>query len=98
MAQQPLEDRAAARLLWVHQGKVLHRQFRDILTILNEGDVLVLNDTRVTALRLLGERASGGKVEALLLRQEAEDTFLAMVRPSKKLKVGSIIDFGNSLV
>lgn len=57
----------------------------------------MLNDTRVSALRLFGERESGGKVEALLLRQESVNRYVAMVRPAKRVKVGSRVRFGPSL-
>lgn len=97
IAQEPLEDRSSSKLLWVHDGQVSHHNFRDILQILRPDDVLVLNDTRVTALRLHGERQSGGKVEALLLRQETENRYVTMVKPAKRLKIGSRIRFGESL-
>lgn len=101
IAQQPLEDRAASRLLHLNPltGEIQHRAFRDCIDLLNEGDVLVVNNTRVTAVRLFGSRIpSGGRIEALLLHPTGEpDTFLALCRPAKKLKIGDHVDFSNGL-
>lgn len=95
IAQTPLQERDKSRLLHLKRatGEVAHRQFRDTLEILCPGDLLVLNDTRVSARRLFGNRPSGGAVEALLLEPRSPDTFLALVRPAKRLKVGATIQF-----
>ena len=86
IAQTPLKDRDASRLLVLDKetGEVRHRAFRDIVQILRPGDLLVMNDTRVTARRLFGKRPTGGKVEALLL-SEKDGHFEALMRPGKKL-------------
>ena len=101
IAQHPLDDRAASRLLHLNPatGEIQHKAFRDCLDLLKEGDVLVVNNTRVTALRLFGTRIpSGGRVEALLLHPTGEpDSFLALCRPAKKLKVGDHVDFSHGL-
>lgn len=99
IAQEPLEDRAASRLLWLHKdsGKVEHRQFRDTIDILQPGDLLVLNNTKVTALRIFGSKATGAKVEALLLREENPGEFVALVKPAKKLQPGTVITFEGRL-
>jgi S-adenosylmethionine:tRNA ribosyltransferase-isomerase len=96
IAQVPLDDRASARLLHLDRrtGEVAHRQFRDILNILQSGDTLVVNNTRVSAVRLFGQRPSGGQVEALLLQAIAPGEYEALVRPGKRLKPGSEIQFG----
>lgn len=96
IAQVPLDDRASARLLHLNRqtGAVSHRQFRDILDLLKPGDTLVLNNTRVSAVRLFGQRPSGGQVEALLLQAIAPGEYEALVRPGKRLKPGSEIHFG----
>jgi S-adenosylmethionine:tRNA ribosyltransferase-isomerase len=96
IAQVPLNDRASARLLHLNRqtGAVAHRQFRDILELLKPGDTLVLNNTRVSAVRLFGQRPSGGQVEALLLQAIAPGEYEALVRPGKRLKPGSEIHFG----
>lgn len=99
IAQEPLEDRAASRLLWLHKdsGKVEHRHFRDAMDILQPGDLLVLNNTRVTALRIFGSKSTGAKVEALLLSEENPGEFVALVKPAKKLQPGTVINFENRL-
>jgi S-adenosylmethionine:tRNA ribosyltransferase-isomerase len=94
IAQTPLEDRAASRLLVLHKAKGReHRQFRDILDILLPGDLLVMNDTRVSAVRLFGRKLTGGAVEALLLRELHPGCFEAMVKPAKSLRLGVEIEF-----
>jgi S-adenosylmethionine:tRNA ribosyltransferase-isomerase len=98
IAQTPLEDRAAAKLLWLHKsGEIEHRTFRDITQILLPGDLLVLNNTRVTALRLLGQKETGGKVEILLLKQLSEFSFEVLAKPAKRLLRGTEITFANGL-
>ena len=89
IAQSPLDDRSASRLLVLHKatGEIEHRTFRDVTQLLQPGDLLVMNDTRVTALRLFGERPSGGKVEALLLR-ETNGRYEALMKPGKKMRPG----------
>jgi S-adenosylmethionine:tRNA ribosyltransferase-isomerase len=100
IAQTPLADRAASRLLHLDRatGEVRHRMFRDAVDLLREGDLLVLNDTRVDAVRLYGHKETGGAVEALLLREEAPEHFEALVRPGKRLKVGARALFPGDLV
>lgn len=95
IAQRPLADRAASRLLHLHRadGRIEHRSFRDALSILRPGDLLVLNDTRVTALRMLGKRPTGGRVEVLLLREQGERQFVAMAKPGRRLKTGTALEF-----
>lgn len=99
IAQTPLEDRAASRLLILdkHSGHISHHQFRDCLDVLQSGDLLVMNDTRVTARRLIGNRPTGGEVEALLIKELAPQEWACLVRPGKRLKTGSVVEFPNSL-
>jgi S-adenosylmethionine:tRNA ribosyltransferase-isomerase len=99
IAQEPLADRSASRLLILHRetGEIEHRTFRDSIDFLNAGDLLVLNDTRVSAVRLLGKRASGGAVEALLLEDHGDGRFTALTRPAKKLREGERIELGPGL-
>lgn len=79
-------------------GPVQDELFIDFPNHLVSGDVLVLNNTRVTALRLFGNKPTGAKIEVLLLRQLAEaNTFCALVKPAKRLRVGSRIIFGTNL-
>lgn len=95
VAQTPLADRAGSRLLVLdrNSGRTQHRRFVDVPELLRPGDLLVMNDTRVTALRLLGRRGSGGKVEALLL-QGRDGVFEALMKPAARLRAGESIDFG----
>jgi len=99
IAQHPLEVRSASRMLWLHRktGQVEHRQFTDLVSILQPGDLLVMNDTRVTARRLFGEKQSGGQVEALLLEPRGEGRYVALVKPAKRLKPGTKVSFGPDL-
>lgn len=98
IAQVPLEDRSASRLLVLDRatGTVSHHRFVDCLDLLHPGDLLVLNDTRVSAVRLAGRKTTGGAVEALLLREVSFNVFEALVRPAKTLRVGAAIQFPES--
>ena len=95
IAQEPLADRSASRMLVLARatGKIEHRKFTDIVGLLNPGDLLVLNDTRVSAVRLRGRRMTGGAVEALIMRPLGDGCFEAMLKPSKRLKPGITIQF-----
>jgi S-adenosylmethionine:tRNA ribosyltransferase-isomerase len=99
IAQTPLDERSDSRLLVLHResGMVEHRQFRDVLQVLQPGDLLVLNDTRVSAVRLLGHKETGGAVEALLLREVEPGQFEALLRPGKRLRMGSRLHFESGL-
>jgi S-adenosylmethionine:tRNA ribosyltransferase-isomerase len=95
IAQRPVSPRDSARLLEV-TGDALHdRTVRDLPRLLEAGDLLVFNDTKVIPARLLGTRASGGKVEALLIRQQSGGRWLAFARPTKRLKIGDTLTFGS---
>lgn len=86
IAQQPVEPRDAARLLVVNRetGNLAHHHIRDLPSLLRPGDLLVLNDTRVMAARLLGVRGdTGGRVELLLLREHEDGAWSALVRPAR---------------
>ena len=100
IAQTPLSDRSASRLLTVNRqnGEISHRHFTDIVDALQEGDTLVLNDTRVIPARLFGVKEdTGAKAEVLLLKDLGEDRWEALVKPGKKLKTGSVIVFSEEL-
>ncbi len=91
IAQQPVEPRDAARLLLVSRdsGALSHHHVRDLPALLRAGDLLVLNDTRVMAARLLGVRAdTGGRVELLLLREHDDGAWSALVRPGRAATPG----------
>ena len=100
IAQTPIEPRDTARLMVLNpkDGAIEHRQFYELGTYLKKGDVLIFNDTRVIPARLIGTRShTGGRVEVFLLRQIDKDQWEALVKPGKKVRVGSIIHFGDEL-
>ncbi|MDI9635133.1 tRNA preQ1(34) S-adenosylmethionine ribosyltransferase-isomerase QueA [Kamptonema cortianum] len=99
IAQSPLEQRDASRLLHlpIDTGVAIHRKFAECVDLLEAGDLLVMNDTRVSAIRLIGQRATGGATEALLLRETSPGEFLALAKPAKRLRLGTLIDFGPGL-
>lgn len=100
IAQTPLPDRSASRLLMVNKenGQLTHRHFTDILEQFQPGDTLVLNDTRVIPARLFGVKEdTGAKAEVLLLKNLGEDRWEALVKPGKKLKTGAVIIFSDEL-
>jgi len=94
IAQTPV-PRGESRLLILHRetGQIELRQFSDLLEYLRPGDTLVVNDSRVTARRLIGKRTSGADAEALLLRPLGERQWEALVRPGKSLRPGAQITF-----
>jgi S-adenosylmethionine:tRNA ribosyltransferase-isomerase len=96
IAQHPAPDRAASRLLVLERatGRVSHRSFRDFPSLLDAGDVLVVNTSRVLPARLMGRRDNGRSAEILLVHPEPDGTWLAMVHPGGKLKVGRKVWFG----
>ena len=97
IAQVPISDRTSSRLMVVDKenGDIEHKSFRDIVQYLEEGDCLVLNDTRVLPARLIGSKeGTGGKVEFLLLKRYDDDTWETLVKPGKKAKIGARISFG----
>lgn len=90
IAQAPLAERAASRLLCLdHQGQINDRAFRDLAQQLRAGDLLVLNDTRVIPARLLGVKESGGRIEVLVERVLDEHRVLAQLRASKPPRTGA---------
>ena len=98
IAQDPLEDRTASRLLVPDRktGVVKHKIFSDVIDYLNKGDCLVINNTRVIPARLIGEKEdTGGKVEVLLLKRRANDVWETLVKPGKKLRPGARVTFGD---
>jgi S-adenosylmethionine:tRNA ribosyltransferase-isomerase len=96
IAQDPLPDRAASRLLVLERasGAIRHTQFPGLLDLLAPADVVVVNESRVIPARLHGKRASGEAAELLLVRELPDGTWLAMGRPGGKLKPGRTITVG----
>lgn len=101
IAQDPLTDRSSSRLLKLdrNSGSVEHRHFTDILDYLRQGDLLVLNNTKVIPARLLGvKEETGANVEVFLLKRITDDTWETLVKPGKKLKPGTFVSFGDGLL
>ena len=101
IAQDPLEDRSSSRLMTVDKetGKIGHHVFSEIIDYLNEGDCLVINDTKVIPARLIGAKEeTGAKIEVLLLKRNADDVWETLVKPGKKAKPGTKISFGDGLL
>ena len=100
IAQDPLEDRSASRLLHLDRltGEVSHHIFKEVPGFLKPGDCLVLNNTKVIPARLLGQRESGGHVEVLLLSRKESDVWETLVKPGKKCKPGTRLSFGDGLL
>ncbi len=98
IAQDPLEDRSASRLLVLDKdtGKTEHHVFKEIINYLNPGDCLVLNNTKVIPARLLGtKKDTGAAVEILLLKRRENDIWETLVKPGKKLRPGAEVTFGD---
>ncbi len=96
IAQTPLEDRDASRLMCLDRktGKIAHRRFYELPDLLREGDCLVLNDSRVLPARLFGKRETGGAVEVVLLRDEGDGVWECLTRPGRKTRKGAHLTFG----
>ena len=97
IAQTPLEKRDESRLLVLDKktGETEHKMFYDIIDYLNPGDALVINDTKVIPARIIGEKIDTGAVIELLLLKDLGDTWECLAKPQKRLKVGTIISFGD---
>ena len=99
IAQLPVEPRDSSRLMVLDPSNhtIEHRRFFQLGDFLKQGDVLIFNDTRVIPARLIGARDTGGKVEVFLLRQMDKDQWEALVKPGKKMRIGSVVHFGEEL-
>ena len=95
IAQHPVAERSASRLLDGRGDLPVDRVFRDLPALLDAGDLLVVNDTRVIKARLFGEKATGGAVQALIERVLPNQQVLAQLRASKSAKPGSLIHFAD---
>ncbi|WP_077327191.1 tRNA preQ1(34) S-adenosylmethionine ribosyltransferase-isomerase QueA [Virgibacillus siamensis] len=101
IAQTPLKDRAASRLLVLNRddNSIEHQHFKDIRNYFKAGDCLVLNDTRVLPARLYGvKQDTGAKIEILLLHQQENDTWEVLAKPARKVKEGTTILFGDGKI
>lgn len=101
IAQTPLKVRDSSRLLIMDKssGELKHESFHNIIDYLQKGDVLVLNNTKVIPARLIGiKEETGAVIELLLLKDLGEDEWECLSKPAKRLKVGSIVSFGDGLL
>ena len=101
IAQDPLEDRSASRLMVLDKntGKIQHHIFKEIVHYLNPGDCLVINDTKVIPARLYGTKVgTDAKIEVLLLKRKENNIWETLVKPGKKAKIGTRISFGDGLL
>lgn len=96
IARYPLPKRSASRLLCLNglNGQVAHQQFEDMLDLVEEGDLLVFNDTKVIPARLYGQKGTGGRVEVLVERILSQHRLLAQLRVSKPPRLGDYLLFG----
>ena len=99
IAQLPVEPRDSSRLMVLDPSNhtIEHQRFFQLGDFLKQGDLLIFNDTRVIPARLIGARDTGGKVEVFLLRQIDRDQWEALVKPGKKMRIGSVVHFGEEL-
>jgi len=99
IAKAPKKQRSSSKLMALtgQTGKIEHCQFEQIVDLVNEGDLLIFNNTRVIPARLFGQKESGGKVEILVERLVDEHTVLAHVRASKSPKPGNILTLENAV-
>ncbi|SHH38855.1 tRNA preQ1(34) S-adenosylmethionine ribosyltransferase-isomerase QueA [Clostridium grantii] len=101
IAQHPMKKRDESRLMVLDKvtGKVQHKVFKDIIDYLEEGDCLVLNDTRVMPARLFGvKKDTQSKIEFLLLKRLNDNKWETLVKPGKKAKIGAEIIFGEGIL
>ena len=98
IAQTPLAKRDNSKLMILNRknGEIKHEVFHNIVNFLNKGDVLVLNDTKVMPARLIGEKEdTKAVIEVLLLKNIKDNTWEVLVKPAKRIKVGTVVTFGN---
>jgi S-adenosylmethionine:tRNA ribosyltransferase-isomerase len=98
IAQTPLKKRDESRLLVLDKntGNIEHKRFNNIIDYLNKDDILVLNDTKVLPARLIGiKEDTGAVIEVLLLKNIENDDWECLVKPARRVKVGTVVSFGN---
>ncbi len=100
IAQTPVEPRDSSRLMALNRetGEIEHRHFYDILDYLNEGDLLVCNDSRVLPARIFGVKETGARVEFLLLKQISGNRWETLCKPGKKAREGAEFIFGDGIM
>lgn len=100
IAQTPLKNRDESKLLILDKntGEITHSHFKNIIDVLEPGDVLVLNDTKVMPARLYGVKTdTNAVIEVLMLKEQGENIWTCLTRPAKRVKVGTIIKFSDKL-
>ena len=100
IAQTPIEKRDSSKLMVLNREtkKTEHKHFYDLIDYLNEGDTLVLNDSKVFHARLFGvKEITGAKIETFVLKPLVDDMFEVMIKPAKRLKEGSVVKFDDNL-
>lgn len=98
IAQTPLNNRSESKLMVVDKktGAISHHHFYEILDMLTENDVLVLNDTKVLPSRIYGKKVgTDAHIEMLLLKDLGDDVYEVLARPGRRLKVGTVVNFGD---
>ena len=101
IAQTPLEKRDESRMLVLdkNSGEIEHKKFFDLVDLLNKGDVLVLNDTKVMPARLYGvKEQTDAAIEVLMLKDTGNDTWECLCKPAKRVKLDTVISFGDGLL
>ena len=100
IAQTPIEKRDESRLMVLNREKqtIEDKVFKDVIDYLNPGDCLVRNNTKVIPARLYGKKATGAKIEFLLLNRIEGDIWECIVRPGHKLKPGTEVEFGDGIL
>ncbi len=99
--QTPIKDRSSSRMLVLDResGDIEHKHFYNILDYLEKGDTLVLNDTKVLPARLIGSKEeTNAVIEILLLKNISDDYWECLVKPARRIKVGTIVSFGDGLL
>ncbi len=101
IAQTPLKDRSSSKLMVVDRkkGTIEHKVFKDIVSYLNPGDSLVLNDTKVIPARLIGNKKdTKAVIEVLLLKDLGDDIWECLVKPARRIKKGTVVIFGDGVL
>ena len=101
IAQTPIKNRDQSRMLVLDKktGEIEHKHFNNILDYLNENDVLVLNDTKVMPARLYGQKEeTNALIEVLLLKEKTNNAWECLVKPAKRVKIGTVVNFGDGIL